>query len=139
MAIFLQKKTLDKSKGKELNFMVMYNSLGNSMIPGINGLDAMDYLNSPMQPMPFGCTNMLGGMKMGTTAVNDIFQPKKTPKVATKFDTETIKKVATAGVIAILAGVGICKGKDVVAKLQNSSVTESIGNAAKNFIAKFKK
>lgn len=101
---------------------------------GIVTFDVDSYLNMPMG----GCNPcMLGGATMPMQPAKDTFASKAKSKLS---DKNFLKKVAAAGISALLIGVGIFKGKKMLSAAKNSDFVKSVGSfftGAKSTIMNF--
>ena len=84
---------------------------------GVLDFDAAAYLNN---------TNLLGGVQMQAQPKNDGFATKAKNKMS---DMNFLKKAATIALVTVLAGVGLCKGKNLIKAVKNYNYSEGAANA----------
>ncbi len=93
---------------------------------GVLDFDAAAYLNNTNVGGVNYNTNLLGGVQMQNQPQNDNFATKAKK---TMTDKNFLKKVATAALVTVLAGVALCKGKNVIKSVKNYNYTEGASNA----------
>lgn len=93
---------------------------------GVLDFDAVAYLNNTNVGGVNYNTNLLGGVQMQNQPQNDNFATKAKK---TMTDKNFLKKVATAALVTVLAGVALCKGKNVIKSVKNYNYTEGASNA----------
>lgn len=93
---------------------------------GVLDFDAAAYLNNTNVGGVNYNTNLLGGVQMQNQPQNDNFATKAKK---TMTDKNFLKKVATAALVTVLAGVALCKGKNVIKSVKNYNYTEDASNA----------
>ena len=104
---------------------------------GVLDFDAAAYLNNTNVGGVNYNTNLLGGVQMQNQPQNDNFATKAKK---TMTDKNFLKKVATAALVTVLAGVALCKGKNVIKSVKNYNYTEGASNAfsaVKNGVCNF--
>ena len=93
---------------------------------GVLDFDAAAYLNNTNVGGVNYNTNLLGGVQMQNQPQNDNFATKAKK---TMTDKNFLKKVATAALVTVLAGVALCKGKNVIKAVKDYNYTEGASNA----------
>ena len=93
---------------------------------GVLDFDAAAYLNNTNVGGVNYNTNLLGGVQMQNQPQNDNFATKAKK---TMTDKNFLKKVATAALVTVLAGVALCKGKNVIKSVRNYNYTEGASDA----------
>ena len=93
---------------------------------GVLDFDAAAYLNNTNVGGVNYNTNLLGGVQMQAQPQNDNFATKAKK---TMTDKNFLKKVATAALVTVLAGVALCKGKNAIKAVKNYNYSEGASNA----------
>ena len=93
---------------------------------GVLDFDAAAYLNNTNVGGVNYNTNLLGGVQMQAQPKNDGFATKAKNKMS---DMNFLKKAATIALVTVLAGVALCKGKNVIKSVKNYNYTEGASNA----------
>ena len=93
---------------------------------GVLGFDSAAYLNNTNVGGVNYNTNLLGGVQMQAQPKNDGFATKAKNKMS---DMNFLKKAATIALVTVLAGVGLCKGKNVIKEVKYYNYTEGASNA----------